>query len=529
MASQVASVRQFRRRESLKVWLVAVVGVAIACAGGLAAAKLGGGRVPAEIALFPLAVTPVILWRWPRACLVGLLAGSTLIEQTYVTVGTHKGPFTEHIALFHSLTKGTFLTPAEVLLAALLVVWLMKGGLDRSWHVPRSPLSKAVAALYAVALVVGVGIGEAHHGSLQFALWELRPWFYVGAMYLLVSALFAGRDVVRPLLWTVVLGTGFKAVQGTIIYFTIARHMTPRPEAILSHEESFFFAIFILETAALWLFQIRGPLRVIATLLLPLVVIADLGNARRTAFLLLYAGLAALLVIAFRALPERRSFLLHLDIAVLIIGAVYMGAFWNDQFGSIGQPARAVHSAVSPTARDLSSDQYRDVENEDLILDIHSTKSIGEGYGVKIDYVIPTADIATVDPLILYMPHDTVLYEWYRLGILGEFLLWTIVGFGIIAGCRLVKRTSSKAAPVGPTKEVALVGALAVCAIICWILIGYNDMGLTQLRISTFMGFLLGAVEVLGQSLSAPGLAQGLTSAGLQPLPASNAHWLGVR
>jgi len=43
---------------------------------------------------------------------------------------------------------------------------------------------------------------------------------------------------------------------------------------------------------------------------------------------------------------------------------------------------------------------------------------------------------------------------------------------------------------------------LSVCAITCWNIIGYVDMGLTQLRISAFMGFVLGAVEVVIQRMS---------------------------
>ena len=503
MARDVESVRQFRRRERQRGWSVALIGTALAAGAGLAAAKLAGGRVPAEIIVFPLALVPVALWRWPRASLVALLAGSMLIEQTYITIGTHKGPFTEHIALFHSVTKGTFFTPAELLLAALLVVWVMKGALERDWRVPRSPLAKGIAAMYAVALVVGVGLGQVHHGSLQFAFWELRPWYYVGATYLLVSSLFAGRDLVRPLLWTIVLGTGFKSVQGVIVYFRVARHMTPRPEAILSHEESFFFAVFLLATTALWLFQIRGPLRAVATILAPFVVVADLGNARRTSFLLLYVGLPALLFAAHRAMPERRKMLVRLDVAVLVLAVVYIGVFWNHDQGSLGQGARAVHSAIAPSARDQSSDQYRNTENADLIFDIHATRSIGQGYGVPINYVIPTADISTFDPMIAYIPHDSILYEWYRLGLLGELLLWSIVAFGILAAGRLVRRG---------TRDTAVVGALGICSIICWILMGYNDVGLTQLRIATFMGFIFGAIEVLNRRLVAPDAAPDATN-----------------
>ena len=49
------------------------------------------------------------------------------------------------------------------------------------------------------------------------------------------------------------------------------------------------------------------------------------------------------------------------------------------------------------------------------------------GYGYAID---------GVDSMIAFIPHNNVLYVWYRLGIVGEIILWSIVGCGILAGCR---------------------------------------------------------------------------------------------
>ena len=76
--------------------------------------------------------------------------------------------------------------------------------------------------------------------------------------------------------------------------------MEPRPEAILGHEEAFFFGVFIILTCALWLYEIRGRMRVVATCLLPFVVIADMANARRTAWLIIAVSIVTLLVISFR-------------------------------------------------------------------------------------------------------------------------------------------------------------------------------------------------------------------------------------
>ncbi len=511
MAVQVQSVQQARSQQARRIWSTVAAGSALAFVFGVVSAKLTGGgltalapinppNMPGGIVVFALLLLVPAAIRWPRGALVALLAATTLVDQFALTITpgttgtTIVGPMAKvspDIPFFRSLTTGSFVTPAEMVILVLLIIWLAKGARDHCWHVPRSPLAKSIAAMYVVTIVVGAGLGVAHHGQFKEIIWEARPWYLVAVMYLLTSSFFAGRDIFRTVLWTIVLGSGAKSLEGVFYYFDVARKMNPRPQSILAHEESFFFGLFLLATLALWLFQMRGRLRSLATALVPLVMIADLGNSRRDAFLLLYVGMAALLVMAFVGMPERRRVLKRMNAVVAIGAIVYLGLFWNDG-GTLGQPARAVHSAVAPDARDQTSDQYRVVENADLVFNIHATRSIGQGFGVRIDYIYPITDLTNIDPQLAFVTHDTLLYVWYRLGILGEVVLWSVVGFGIVTGCRLVK---------GGDRETAVLGALGVCAIMCWVLMGYNDLGFAWLRIAVFMGFMLGALEVSLQRL----------------------------
>jgi len=172
--------------------------------------------------------------------------------------------------------------------------------------------------------------------------------------------------------------------------------------------------------------------------------------------------------------------------AVLGIGAVvYLAAFWNGN-GTLAQPARAVHAAVAPDARDRSSNEYRVEENLNLQVGIRARRSVGEGFGVPIAGGFGIANLTSADSMINFIPHDGVLYVWYRLGILGEFLLWSVIGFAIVAGCELVKNRD---------RMTAAFGSIAVCAIVSYVLQGYNDLGFDWTRIVVFMGFVLGALE----------------------------------
>src|SRR5262249_1111347 len=142
--------------------------------------------------------------------------------------------------------------------------------------------------------------------------------------------------------------------------------------AILEHEESFFFSIFILLTVAMWVLGRRGKLCLVATLLLPFVVVADLGNDRRTAWVILPSIFIVLWVIAYQRMPARRKVLSIVGAIMIVVSSGYVAAFRNST-ALPAQPAKAVWSQISPDTRDSSSDLYRVLENQNLALDIRES------------------------------------------------------------------------------------------------------------------------------------------------------------
>jgi hypothetical protein len=464
--------------------VVAVVACVLAVVAGLAAATLAASGHPAIVFVFPALLLPVAIWKWDEASVVIVVAIATLVEQVTYTVGPGvSGAFTQNIPLFHSITQGSGINLFELLLGLILIVWLMKGALRGSLRLPHSGLSRSIVALLLLVLF-GFGLGLSHGGSFRWAIWEVRPWIYLGAMFWITASMLNTRRALRAVLWTLVLGSGFKALQGIKIWIP-ARHLTPRPEAILAHEEAFFFGLFVFLTLGLWVFEQRGALRVTATALLPIVLLANLANSRRNAWAILALGLVAMIVIAYRVLPHRRRLLRRLGVVLLIGSALYFPAFWNND-STLGQPARAIHSAVAPDHRDLSSDQYRVQENANLLFNIRRSHDLGMGFGVPIDYALPIVNIKNIDPMIAYIPHDGVLYIWMRLGIAGEIAFLMMIAAAILRAVQLAR--------VGD-KELALIGTLTVCAVVAYLVQGYNDMGFTWFRIALCMGVLFGATE----------------------------------
>jgi O-antigen ligase len=171
--------------------------------------------------------------------------------------------------------------------------------------------------------------------------------------------------------------------------------------------------------------------------------------------------------------------------ALLVMGAVYFPVFWNSE-GTLAQPARALRSAIAPNARDLMSNQYRQAEDANLVLNIQASNGIGKGFGVPIDYAIPIQDLSDISSMIDYVPHNGVLYVWMRMGLVGEIAFLSLVGAMVIRGCQLVKVKD---------RELALFGTLVVCAVLGYVVQGYNDMGFFWFRIALALGALLGGVE----------------------------------
>jgi hypothetical protein len=464
-------------------WLFgAGLALAAVLAGLVAGTLVAGGHATSVIGL-ALVVLPIVLWMRPETGPVVILLAALTIEQDPYMVGTRNGAFTDHIPLFHG-QGGAHVNPADLLLLGLAVIWVLRrdpeaAAVARS---RRSPLATAMLAVLG-AVAVGVAVGIAHHGNVRMAMLEVRPYVYLAVTFFLASALIT-RSAVKAILWAFILGSGFKAAQGLLIFVQV-RNMVPRPEAVLGHEEALFFAIFVLLTVALWLFEVPGALRTTATWLLPVVLAADLGNSRRTAWLELGAGLLVLLIIGFAVLPARRRFLGRLLMVMAVVSAVYLPAFWN-KTGGLAQPARAIHSMISPDPRDAASNLYRIQEDANLKLNIHEGGLLGRGFGVPIDYALPIVDISALDPLIAYIPHNGVLYIPMRMGVAGAIAFWSLLAAGLVTACRLARSRD---------RELAVLGALTACALIAYALQGYNDQGFFFYRIAFVMGTLLGVVH----------------------------------
>jgi hypothetical protein len=472
-----------------------------ACGAGLLAGKVAPSQHPLMIFGLVALLVPAAVWKWPEAGVYMLLGVATAIEQFTYSAGTHPGVFTTHIPLYGGVTKGGGVSLLDLLIGLVFVFWLMRAILDRSsWEAPRSPVSRGLLALLGL-IVLAVGVGLSHGGKSQVILYEVRPWFYLSVAYVLAGSLLRKRASLRGVMWVFVIGTGFKALQGVQMYIAV-RHDPVPPEVILGHEESFFFGLFLILTLSLWLFGVRGRLRTVATWLAPAVLLADMANARRTAWAIIGTTLFVMIALAYSSLPERRRALRRLIVILIGVSAVYFPLFWS-KAGILAQPARSLHSMIAPDVRDKSSNLYRVQENANLAFNIRKTASLGKGFGPLIEYALPITDISKIDAFIAFLPHNSVLDLWMRLGIQGVVVFLLLMAAVVVRGCALARSGD---------RELAVLGVLSACAVVAYLVQGYNDMGFFWFRIALFFGTILGAMEaahrVVAQAPAAPPLGE---------------------
>jgi hypothetical protein len=494
--------------------LLVAMALVLAPVGGFLSA---GDHAVAIVFVFALLV-PVLFWKVRESPVIVLVIAATSIERF---ADPSPDAITAKVPLFRSFAEvygisGAIVTPIELVIIVALLIWLARGVAERHIQFRASPLGVGIMVLLGMALAMeAFGLGKG--GIFNISLWELRPFIYVSVAYLLASQLVGGRATLEAILWGMVIGTGLKGLEGTERVITLA-NVVPRPEAILEHDESFFFSCFIALTVALWLFGKRGWLRRVATLFLPLVITADLGNNRRAAWVMLPAMLLALAIVTYIRTPNHRKLIAWIVGVLLTLGIGYVLAFRHSE-SLYAEPARAVWSQWQPDPRDANSNLYRQLENANLAIDIRVSAFTGTGFGVPIAHPIPLYDASNIDPLINFIPHNNILYVWLRLGTLGAIAFWWMIGAAIVASARLARH---------PDRTFGLFGAVAMMAVMAWLVQGWLDVGITSFRIVLLVGSLLGGVaaahRIAAKEAATPAVEQPASRRKRRPPPAPRAR-----
>lgn len=447
------------------------------------------------IALFTM---PFLLWRYRKLAVYLILPSALLFE---AMPGTVTDGFFDQVPFFWNINtifqrRGVSFEGIPINLFELVVICAGLGSLVRNVYMRTVKIKFGAMvlpfALYIIMVLLNTirafGEGQDHTIVLQ----EVRSQIYLLVMYLLAFNIANPDKEVRRFAWLFVICVGIKGLAYCYRRYVVMAGLPLPDQGVGSHEEAFFFSVYIGLLLAAWLTKMRGQLMVWIWLLYPAVVLGNLATNRRAGTAALVIAVPIIIAAAIRSMPKRRTLSVVIGVLLLTVGPVYYFMFKNSA-STIAQPARAIRSHFEPDARDESSDLYRMAESAnimDTIKESPITTIFGYGYGKPFLKNHPMADISKNYGLWDILPHNQILWVWMRTGTLGFIGFWCIIAFALIRICRLIIVSEKDDNPWGQ-----MLGLWAISVVVMEVMFGLLDLQLSVYRNMIFLGLILGLVE----------------------------------
>ena len=408
---------------------------------GALLALLAWRRGPGTLSL-ALAVLIFLLGAWATRPLLALnmtllftLVGDSVTAPWYPMVKN----FSSHESILF-VANALTISPIDVTLGFALACLLLQR-IASQVPLVKGPLYRPLM-VFTGFVMFGALYGTARGGDTRVAVFEVRPFFYLAIFYLLASNYCRTATHFRRLLWTAMGAVLLNSLLSLNFYFQLNHDSKASLESLGEHGAAVGMnTLFVLLIGSCLFRGSSARSRwVLLIMALPVGWVYVLSN-RRAAVVGLLAGIAFLAVIVFWRQP--RTFFKFVPVLGVLVLA-YLGAFWNST-SAAGFPAQAVKSVISPNTlskRDLSSDLYRQIENNDLNFTIRQTKAFGVGFGNTFYQPFKLPDLGTTFAFRNYIPHNSVLWIWLQTGFLGFVSMLYLLGRGLMVGAsklRLVR------------------------------------------------------------------------------------------
>ncbi len=477
-----AGLREVRERSDARLFItLGAVGLLAVLASALAGATVGYALALGVIGLLALAV---LLFRWPVLGFYLVAAAAVMVDQQTGGLFVFSWP---------TALQGFIERPIGVLVLFVLAVLVLRR------FATRQPLLQGGGLIWPYLLFIGVvafGLlhGLATGGDLKSAVVAVRPLWYLFISYVLAYNLVTRREHVQTFIWIVVLGIGFRALLGFYLYVAVYHAHLPADGELMAHEESFFFASFLLLVVLQALHARHKKLFGLGVALSPIVLITMIANQRRTDYIALILAIVVAWALVIAVRPEVRARMLTIGLCVLVLGVGYVAVFGNST-STIASPAHSIISAFNPSGDKVTSNLYRTMEDNDTQYTAAQSPLIGIGFGQPFLQPDPLVSIYPQiqqdDPYYNYVPHNNLYWILFSLGLTGYFALWYLFGSMIVKGCLIAKQLRD---PYLRTVAIFAVGVFCM-----EIVVAYADYQLFFYRNVFFVGLLAGVLMRLPQ------------------------------
>jgi hypothetical protein len=356
------------------------------------------------------------------------------------------------------------------------------------WVDGRRPVVTAEVVVVAgfiglVALMFTVGVSSG--GALKPALWQVRPYFHIAAITLLLTQIIRNDADLRRILFVMSGAIVLKAALTVWVFFALADTHFSGWRELVGHEDSVFFGAIFFFLLALALYEDGSRMKAVVLVIGSLLVAALVLNLRRAGYAAF--GMSALLLPL--VLVGRRRLASGLLVVAVAVGALYLTLFWTNE-GPLGVPAQKVRSVIAAgDTSDYSSNIYRSGENLNLWATVQE-HPLGIGFGKPFEKPFPVADLSAILPNWDYHPHNAVFGLWMALGTPAFVVVMWLFAVPIASASLTMRRSGdafTRAASLFCL--VGLSGALLVSNL---------DQFIWAQRGALFVGALLGIASAIG-------------------------------
>ncbi len=448
--------------------------------------------VPAGL-LAGLIAVPLIL-RKPIAGIFLIFASAVVVDSGSLGFGFQA---TASIPAFRDIGP-FFVNPLELLMVIVAAGLLLRLGGKLAWR--PVPLFLPFTVFMAV-VAFGVVHGMLTHGNFKIALWTVRPLAYLYLAYLLTFQLVRDQRHVTALLWIFILGVSLKGAIGWWRYYVdlggslAGLNGIAGANSVMAHEESLFYAGLMLLALVQLLYGAPRGQRTATLLAMPLVLVPFLANQRRAGELALIIALPLLCIMTLMLLPKRRNIVIGGLVLAGVFLPFYTAASWNHQ-SLVTEPIRAVQSGLTPDTRDKLSNDYRTIEDYDLMYTAKHNPLLGIGYGKEMTQAKLLPNISAQFSWFKIEPHNSILWILMTLGFVGFVLFWFFLGSAIARMMQTARRL-----PRSVDKGIVAFTLLMLSSLLVF---GMLDQGLLSARAMIAVGVLMGIVFALPHLDSAP-------------------------
>jgi O-antigen ligase len=463
--TDVATSVDHQRRVNARTWLAGYGAVLVLCA---VVGALGVRSAPQPLAL-PLTMLLLAAGAVALKPVFGIYLIGFFVLFSDASISPWF-PFAKNLSSRESvlyLSDGLTISPLEVLLGVTAASWLLHLLIDRrEVTLVRARLFKPML-VFTGFVFFGIAYGTVMGGNRWFAVWEFRPLLYLPIMYILVTNLFTTRRQYVRLFLVMLVALLAHAVLALDKYLQLSAAEREGLESLVDHGSAVQFGMILLAVLAAWMLP-KSPtwMRVVLPVLAVPVAWTWVVSERRAAAIGLAVGL--ILVAAVLALVKPKRLLVIAPVLLLLIVG-YLGAFWQSE-DPIGFPAQAIKSVIAPgdtSSQDQSSNVYRAIENYDIMFTIKSKPLTGLGFGHAFYKPIPLPDISFF-VFYQYIPHNSILWIWIKLGIGGFLAMLYLFGSALRAGVRSIMQAR-------PGRDL-LMTVLAAGYIVMYLVFAYVDI-----------------------------------------------------